>query len=979
MKLSSWAKSRNLAVLVVLLCLPVALFGQGASGTLTGSVTDSTQAVIPGVQITATNAENGVVTAGETAVNGSYTLPNMPPGTYNVAAESDGFKRAEVNGVRVNANSEVAQSFVLEIGALTEVVEVTAEQLQVQTTSGSVGSTVQVEQIQELPLPNRDIFNLVNLVPGAFRSESNGNMSIGGGRTRSTGSYIDGVNNTRGGLGVQNIEMSPPVDSMQEFKVAVNSMGAEYGRSSSGVVTAVTKSGTNDWHGSMYHFMRNDAFDAAGWNNDSKPKLRRNNFGGSIGGPIIKNKTFIFYNADIFRERRGAIRTRNVGLPEWRGGDFSTLTRAAGGNSIFVPIHDPETRAGGNISNPLDSQPFANNLIPASRLDRVAVAAMGFVPNPNRTPNNLLNQAGNWREQTAIARDRDYHTFKFDHNFSDKWRTYLRMIYTTPDDTRTGYSDGYGVADSNGLDIINVRQNWGWSNTYTFSPTFFVNAIIGFNRVTVDRLSGDCCDTNYAQQFGLSNFEAGGEVFPRFNIQGGRGGPMTQFGAVGNANRFAAFTNFDWDANFTKIKGNHTLKFGGKYTSFQGNEVSRPQPSGAWVTSGNFTRHRPTGGGRDNNTGADLADFMLGRIWNVDARVAPGIGKRIRYFSGYFQDDWKVNSRLTINLGVRYETETPIFEVGDRMNGFCEFCPQPRAGESGIPEGSIGKVLFPNRDGTGKYLWNWDKNNFGPRFGFAYRLREDDSLVIRGGAGIFFGNPYDRNSIQPGRAGFDNIFRTRNGSLARSASNGFLRDGIPTGALDNIPDEELNGGFGTVGTRFPTSTIQYWNQARVLPYSQNFNLTLQSRWKGVIWEFGALGSLARHQAINNININTIRPEHLPLTQGLSDAEIERQFRPWNAWSGALDQIQLMSPNWGISNYYALTFKSEKRYSGGFGWTIAYTHTQWIDNIRFIGDADTFGDNTNPQDLYDLRNERSKSVNGHASSLGDGADLRPAVR
>ncbi len=181
--------------------------------------------------------------------------------------------------------------------------------------------------------------------------------------------------------------------------------------------------------------------------------------------------------------------------------------------------------------------------------------------------------------------------------------------------------------------------------------------------------------------------------------------------------------------------------------------------------------------------------------------------------------------------------------------------------------------------------------------------------------------------------------------------------------MDDIPESELNGGFGTVGTRFPTSTIQFWDQAREMPYSQNANLTVQTRWKGILWEFGGLASLARHQAINNINLNVIHPNDLEAASQVSPAQAERQFRRWNAWSGTIDQIQVMSPNWGVSNYWALTFKSEKRYTNGLGWTIAYTHTQWIDNIRFIGDADTFGDNTNPQDIFNLQNERSKSVNG----------------
>ncbi len=887
-------------------------------------------------------------------------MPNVTFGEYNISAESEGFKRAEVTGIRLNVASEIQQSFVLEIGAVSEVVEVSAAQVQVQTTSGSVGSAVQIKQMMELPLAGRNIFNLVNLVPGAYRSR-NGNISIGGGRTRSAGSYIDGVNNTRGGLGVQNIEMVPPIDSMQEFKVEVNSMGAEYGRSSAGVVQAVTRSGTNEFHGSFYEFMRNDVFDSYNWRktldadgNPIKNKLRRNQGGISVGGPIVKNKTFFFVNSDLFFNPRTIARQRSVGLPEWRQGDFSQANRSTGGGPVHVPIFDPDTATGGSATTPRFAKRFPNNQIPASRFDPIAVKAFTYLPDPTpgRVPTNANNLAGNWVENVGANTTRTYFTAKLEHVFTDKWRSWLRAIISK-NSAGSDYTERYGPADPNGSDNSQVRQNWGLNNTYAFGSQFFVAALIGFNRVYINNRNSDCCETNYAELFGIPGLEKGGESFPRFNFNGRV--PMTSLGG-GYARRVAAFTNFDYEANFTKIEGNHTLKFGGKYTSFHGNETARPNPSGVWAANGWFTRNRGARGNGNANTGIPMADLLLGRIRTVTARVAAPIGKRIKYWSGYFQDDWRVTPRLTLNLGVRYETETPICEVGGRMNGFCEYCPHPLAGQNGIAENAIGKVLFPNRDGTGKYLWDWDWNNAAPRFGFAYKLKEDASMVLRGGFGIFFGNPYDRNSIQPGRAGFDNIFARRNSLVV-------LREGLPAGALDDIPDDELNGGFGSVGTRFPTANIQYWNQARELPYSQNFNLTLQTRWKNVLWEFAVLGSLARHQNFNNININQIHPDDLQAANaaGVTAKEREQRFLPWTAWQGFTDQIQLMSPNWGISNYWAGTFKSEKRFQNGLGWTIAYTHTQWIDNIRFIGNLDTFGNNFYPQTVYDLRSERSSSA------------------
>ena len=240
--------------------------------------------------------------------------------------------------------------------------------------------------------------------------------------------------------------------------------------------------------------------------------------GASIGGPIIKYKTFLFYNADIYRNRLGAIRTRSVGLPGFPTGDSSRGTRNAGGRAILVPVHDPLTRQGGNFRRPRGSMPFPNNVIPTDRSDPVAVKAASYLPNPNRTPNNLNNLSGNWRESIDNQRNLDYHTFKIDHNYTETWRSFIRMILAEPDDSLSGYTIGYCVSDPNGLNIINRRQNWGLSNTYTFSPSFFMTSVIGFNRVSINRKWGDCRETNYADHFELPGLEKGGEVFPCFNF-----------------------------------------------------------------------------------------------------------------------------------------------------------------------------------------------------------------------------------------------------------------------------------------------------------------------------------------------------------------------------------------------------------------------------------------------------------------------------
>ena len=339
--------------------------------------------------------------------------------------------------------------------------------------------------------------------------------------------------------------------------------------------------------------------------------------------------------------------------------------------------------------------------------------------------------------------------------------------------------------------------------------------------------------------------------------------------------------------------------------------------------------------------------------------MAGTIGKRIKYYSGYFQDDWKLSPNLTINLGIRYEFETPITEVADRMNNFDLGAPHPLAGQNGIPEGAIGVVTFPNRNGIGKYLWRFDKNNVSPRFGFAWRVFGSDTTVIRGGFGIFYGNPYDRNAIQPAKAGFDNIY------IARHPVPFRLQDGVPAGALADIPESELLPTFGSRGTRFATSQIEVFDPNRVTPYTENFNLTIAKQWKEMVLEVGYLGNLGRHISFPGQNINLIRPEDLPrLDPDHPNTATAFQLRPWQGFTSSQPQVQMRAPNWGLSNAHLFTFKAERRYQNGFGFTIAYTHTQWIDNLQFTGGGlSTFGDNDRVQNIYNLKGERSRSTNG----------------
>ncbi len=386
-----------------------ASLAQGLRGSIGGTVTDAGGDALAGVEVTVINEATGSTVQVISAPDGSYRAPQLLPGLYRLKATLSGFRVLNAEHVQVNMDQAVLIDLRLEIGELTETITVEGAAAAVNTESGSVGYVVQNRQILDLPLNGRNVFDLVNLTPASFRIGTGGHLSIAGGRTAATSARLDGVINSRGGLGNDNVEISPPIDSMQEFKVQVNSMSAEFGRTSAGLIDATTKGGANQFHGSVYEFLRNDLFDSKGWGVDQKAPLRRNQFGGTIGGPIRKNQTFFFYNYDGSRERRGVVRARQVPTAAERRGDFSRtqFEIRPGVSGGVLPIYDPRT-----------GQPFPGNVIPLERLDPVARKALDFLPPPNRAPDIPITPAGNSQQNSVNAERHDFNVIRLDHNFT---------------------------------------------------------------------------------------------------------------------------------------------------------------------------------------------------------------------------------------------------------------------------------------------------------------------------------------------------------------------------------------------------------------------------------------------------------------------------------------------------------------------------------------------------------------------------------
>jgi len=940
-------------LLASILALSSALWAQSPHGAITGVVKDASGALVPGASLTITNEATGSATEVKTQANGLYLAPQLLPGNYSVSVSFPGFRSMTISGLKVDVAATLTQDLALEVGDVAQRLEVSGESSLVNTTSGQVGMTIQLSHVLEMPFADRNVFNLVNLVPGSF-FQSGGdnpsdaflaNVSLGGARTRETMAALDGVNNSRGGLDIQNIEMAPPVDAMQEFNVTVNNMSAEYGRSIGGTVNAVTKSGTNVMHGSLYDYLRNEKLDALGWGNDRTPPLKRNNFGGSLGGPIRKNRTFFFYNYDAIRMVTATTVTRNVGLPEWRSGNFTTAMRDAGGRAALVPIYDPDTGTG-TFGSPLGTLQFPNNVIPASRLDPVSVKVLGYMPQANRPANNSFNQSGNWQTNLKNPITRDYHTVRLDQEISSQTKLFVRYIVTQPERNSTEYASDWGPADPNGRVLTNRRQNLAVNLTRLFSPGFFGELVAGFMRYKVANAQGGCCDQNFGQILGIRNLGRS-EVFPRFSMSGGLA-PVNVMGAGGDANRRAVGTNIDLIANFTRLSSSHTRKFGGQYSRFYHRAEYRFRPSGDFGFDGHFTRGVTAAGAAVPNTGIILADVLLGRINSVILDIAPQRDLRSDYYAGYFQEDWRATSRLTLNFGVRYETQTPDWEREDIRSNFNPYIVNPLAGQGDIPAGALGAVEFQNRAGAGKYLYRWDKNNFSPRFGFAYRVFGTNDTVIRGGYGLYFGRPFE-NTTEVGGLGFGQVYSVGNPIPYR------LRDGLPASATAAVSESVRTSAFGTRGTAFEQSRFVYIDPDLRYQTSQNFNLTLQHQWRGTLIEAGYMGNLGRHLVGYRYNINQIPPSLLSRT------EIpERLRRPFTILASNQGRIVPVPPGDGVGSYHAFHLKVERRFRGGAGWVASYTLSKAIDNFVILGEP--WGDNDVPQNIYDMRSEKSLSTN-----------------
>jgi hypothetical protein len=894
---------------VLLCCVPLVALAQQETATITGEVKDASGAVVPKASIIITNTETGVSLKSETNDSGVYTVPSLKPGLYSVTVEKAGFKKFVRSGITLQVNQFARIDVSLEVGDLTNTVEITQAATLLETENSSRGSVIDQKKIVELPLNGRDYNQLALLSPGVLPGTPRlasvnfkGVLNVNGNRTFNNVFLLDGVDNISysNSFRGENVQLvQPSIEALQEFKIQTNAYSAEFGRSSGAVVNATIKSGTNSIRGSVYEFLRNDVLDANNFFNNAlgqpKPRRLRNQFGAAVGGPLVKNRTFWFGDYEGLRDREGVPRVRLVPTAAEKAGLFSAA------------VVDPFATGRPEFSKNTAGQ----WVIPQNRWDPVGAAIVKLIPDPTNVVNGVPVYAS-----TPITRTRqDQFDVRIDHQFASNITFFGRYSFVDTNTFRPAPLPGLGEGSFNDAFGANLNRSQGlaFGLTWTFSPAFVGDFRFGYSRGNYFTNPPNF-GVDGPAQIGLKNVPNAPEItggIPKVNIQG--------FDAVGRHTSTPQFqTPRSWNprATLSWTRGVHFIKFGGEFLRVQ----TKINDLNATIGRMNF---------ENRFTNRAMGDLLLG----LPAQLAltsftvMDQGQNMQFY--FIQDDYKITSKLTLNLGLRYEYATPPVE---KENRFANFDPV------------TGREVFA-KDGSifDRALIHPDRNNFAPRFGFAYS--PTSRWVVRGAYGVFF-----THTVRQGREGLlgfnppflvDNLLQTSvTGAAAVATAAPFrLVNGYPAGLLD--PSSLAP----TIGRR-----AQDANQRT--PYIQQYNFGIQYELlKDLLLDVAYVGNKGtKLNGFRNLNQRAV----ITNANG-SQAAGNRPFP-------AFGDIQWMENRVG-STYNSLQVRLEKRFSHGLTGLVSYTWGKALtgapDHISTSGggagvDTGTFRE---PQDGNNTRADR----------------------
>ncbi|HVT91919.1 MAG TPA: carboxypeptidase regulatory-like domain-containing protein [Bryobacteraceae bacterium] len=925
----------------MLLC-GVLAFAQSERGSIRGVVEDASGAVLPGAKVTAVNVGTNVETSTLSMEAGNYNLPELPPGRYVVQVELKGFKKLVRENVTVQVSGVTPLDLRMEVGEVSESVTVTAAPPALKSETSDVSMEVNPKSYNDLPLtsaagmvggrgPEAFIFLSPGVTPGVHAgglASDTFDAHINGSPTLSKEMQVDGMSTQTAEVQGDPRNLTFPPDAVQEMSLLTSSYSAEFGNSGGGVERYVIKSGTNEFHGNLYEFLRNTAFDARGFFSDSVAVHHENEFGGTFGGPVWipklyngKNKTFFFVNIEEYRLHGGAQNSiGSVPNQDFRNGNLSGLVDAAGNQ---IPIYDPNTTTalpGGGFTR----NQFPGNIIPADRISAVSKNILSYVPQPARP--GIYN---NYPSSGSSVTNYGAYTFKVDQYFTPTQHL-SGMWNQSYNDNNGPYSILPNPVQSTRDGATNIytgRLSYDW----TLTPTLLNTFRFGFNRQS-QYLGSKEASEQWGTKLGLNGINNG---FPAVGWGAFTALAQNQdlLGPISNTFLFA--DSVSW------TKGKHNIKIG--------EDLRRLQHQGVYPSRDayfNFSTLETGLPGSTATTGNEFASFLLGQVDSTSMYINDVVaGMRLWYSGAYIQDDWKVSRKLTLNLGVRWDVFTPYEEVANRYSIMDPTKPNPAAG------GLLGAYVFAGGNagtdpytGTSRLTSNQDTawHNFGPRLGFAYKVTERS--VVRGGYGISF--------YPDGGLGGGNVTAVTDG-FSSTASFSSLNNGVsPAFVWDNgFPQNYTHPPSITSALNIGQGASMWWDNASQAMYKQDWNLTTQHQLtSNLVLDVAYVGSKSTRVGTGAVNPDQVAPQYLSLGSLLSDdiyspAVAAAGFHaPYAGFQGSLAQAlrpfpqyngvgTLNSANIGNATYNSLQVKFEKRLSQGLWLLASYTWSKTISDAN----------------------------------------------
>ncbi len=938
----------GLVVFSAAICL-----AQVEQGTVTGVVTDQSKAVITDAKVTLTNTDTGVAANTNTNQQGNYSFPFTPPGHYLISAEKEGFSAGRVTNITITVGQTATINVSLVPGSVRQEVSVSANAVLLDEQTSSLGNVVSSRQIVQLPLNGRNPYALLTLAPGVT---PNGNTGTGpiisGGRSNTSGVLFDGQE-TRN-TSTNDIAYTPPLETVAEFKVITNNFSAEYGRSGGGILTAAGRSGTNELHGSAYEFFRNNVLNANGWTNNRNGlplnPVRHNEYGFAVGGPTYlphvyngKNRTFFFFNFEQIPDRSPDNITATVPTLLQRSGDFSQTTTSAG---ALIKIYDPLT----TVPNPASPgsytrTQFPNNQIPQSRINPISLNLLQYYPLPD-----LPGNTNNYAVSATRANTATKYYGRVDENIGSNNRLFFRFGITHSPANTPGYTGVAFPGEGTNCNEGNANSSpWvaALSDTVTFRPN-----LVGEFRVSYTRQINTCNPRSQGfdvTKLGLPGYLKAAELdylFPEIDVT-----DLTGLGPLRASHYTDAENTPEAQAHLTWLKGSHTVKTGIDFLFLAFNIFRPDYPSGDFGFTRAYTQG-PDPSVASGTSGYGLATLLLGAPTGGSFTVGPSLAASQRSYNVYLQDDWKVARNLTVNLGLRWEYQTPYSERYNHLAYFNPAATDPITGLSGV-------LSFTGP--SHRYQSSPNQTDIAPRVGLAYTFLKN--TVFRAGYGLFYLPGSGGIGASPGDLGSGSEASTpvflgpaqaapNTPPVGASLANPFVS------GLLTYPNTLIGNGISAVFPSWQTPVNQQWNAS-----------IQRTLFSDLLVEASYLGSRGEH-IWENVNQDAANPQYLSLGSQLN-ALVPNPFYG-KITSGSLStptvrQSSLLLPypqytsindiraSIGDSIYHALAIRVDKRFGHGLLLQASYTFSKLIDDVpeRFSGRSSLI-------DPYNLKLSRSVS-------------------